>query len=201
MTTKTQSPRQGRRWRARLPNGRLSRAGTEAGIRRIILPDVDTDPARTVIDARCRHHGLSKAAARSPLAGYALGRLTLAGHLTRRQHDAALEWVKLRGGYLAAIEARRLFRHHPPETPSDRTHEDFCAAAIGLWEGTVLPAIASGARAAGLQADAVTAALESLAIAEDDAVPGRAGAMARMLGPVLDRLADALGWEPAEKSA
>lgn len=60
----------------------------------------------TVIKTRCRRYGLTEAQARQPLAGSAIGRLCLAGEITRAQHDAALRYLEARKDYHSAIMAK-----------------------------------------------------------------------------------------------
>ncbi|MGH2342768.1 hypothetical protein ACRC7T_14935 [Segnochrobactraceae bacterium EtOH-i3] len=122
---------------ARTATGRPSRARTRAGVARVIdraRDRIDMDPMRTVLATRCRLYGLTEAEARLPEAGYPLGRLMLAGFITREQHDAALAWLKARNAWLSAIDAKRLYREHAPEVASDQSHEEFCAAAIRRWK-------------------------------------------------------------------
>jgi len=64
------------------------------------------------LEARCRLMGLTREQAQNPMAGYAVGILTLAGFLTREQHDAAYgyaltdtTWRALKGMPRAALPA------------------------------------------------------------------------------------------------
>ncbi len=142
------------------------------------------DPMRTVLATRCRLYGLTEAEARLPEAGYPLGRLMLAGFITREQHDAALAWLKARNAWLKAIDGRALYREHAPEAPSDLSFEEFCAEAIARW-ARVSGEIESAARTNGLAPAAVVRALEALMVRGEDPAPGMAGRVGRMLVAVV----------------
>lgn len=172
---------------ARTATGRPSRARTRAGVARVIdraRDRIDMDPMRTVLATRCRLYGLTEAEARLPEAGYPLGRLMLAGFITREQHDAALAWLKARNAWLKAIDGRALYREHAPEAPSDLSFEEFCAEAIARW-ARVSREIESAARANGLAPAAVVRALEALMVRGEDPAPGMAGRVGRMLVAVV----------------
>lgn len=70
----------------RHPNGQLVRAKPKQRER---------DARRTALDARVRVHGVSAAEASDQKAGYVLGRLELAGHITAEQHDTGLRWIEI----------------------------------------------------------------------------------------------------------
>jgi hypothetical protein len=88
----------------REPNGRYMRDSKE---------EREKDVKDVVITARERVYGLSKGSASLQEAGSAVGRLVLAGQLTRAQADAAEEYEKVVRAFLASIEARR------PSSPGD----------------------------------------------------------------------------------
>lgn len=85
----------------RQPNGQLARPAAKARER---------DARRTAIEARTRVHGVDRAVAHDQKAGYVLGRLALAGHITDALHDAGIVWIEI-------VHAFSLANEIPMRTP------------------------------------------------------------------------------------
>lgn len=98
--------RRGRKRKAgvREPNGRLSRKRENVTARLRAANDREEREILSVgLDARARVHGVDPKHARDQMAGSAVGRLCLAGSLSRQQYDAAMTWLEERADYLRAV--------------------------------------------------------------------------------------------------
>ena len=110
----------------RQPNGQPSRAVDARKSRE----DIER---QTAIDARMRVRNLRESDARSQMAGYPVGRLCLAARwdmdgkrsLTPQQHDALVQFSRLRFRYLAAIGAAK-----PLATPPSA---DMVSSETSAW--------------------------------------------------------------------
>lgn len=94
--------------KAREPNGRLSRKPAERDARH--LEGLDQEQRAMIapgIEARQRVWGVPAPVSRDQMAGSAVGRFCLQGHITRPQYDAAMAYLEEREEYNRYILAPR----------------------------------------------------------------------------------------------
>lgn len=85
----------GRKPGKREPNGRLSRRRTEVSARlRDALDRDERDTISVAVEARQRVWQVPQAQSRDQMAGSFMGRLCLAGEISRIQYEAALLWIE-----------------------------------------------------------------------------------------------------------
>lgn len=85
--------------------GRKRKAGARHACGRI--KQIKQDPRDTVIEARMRHHKLSKTAAKRQEAGDALGLAYMAGDLSNTQYDALVDYREAYENYQFALDQKR----------------------------------------------------------------------------------------------
>ena len=129
-----------------LPSGKATKSKTAAGYARAMQAEAADAVA---LRARCRVYGLTEKQASDPLAGTATGRLVLVGLLTRRQDDAATQWINLRKRYHAAIEARPDFRESAGAGRSDEDRDDADKKAVKAFIKAYTALLAAGPIAEG----------------------------------------------------
>lgn len=92
----------------REPNGRLSRKTEDRKVRdKAEVAATDWDTMGTALMARWRVHNVDPASLRDQMAGSAVGRYCLQGHITRSQYDAAMSYLEEREDWLRCIAAPR----------------------------------------------------------------------------------------------
>ena len=92
----------------REPNGRLSRKSEDRKVRdKAEVAATDWDTMGTALMARWRVHKVDPASLRDQMAGCAVGRFCLQGHITRGQYDAAMSYLEEREDWLRCIQAPR----------------------------------------------------------------------------------------------
>lgn len=100
----------------RQPNGQRSRARRALAAFCYYPDETEREATATAHEARMRQTGLPLELAKLPEAGSAVGRLWIAGDLTRGQYEAALYFGRARDAYLRALSAPGLPRE-PREGP------------------------------------------------------------------------------------
>lgn len=122
-------------------NGRASR--------RAYRGETEVQATSTALNARMRLYGLQIENARLPDAGALIGRMKLVEDVSAEQHQAALEWIKVRAAYLHAIAAPEV-PHEPREgvsgTLSDEDYAKSCRSRIERYESAVDALTTSPAR-------------------------------------------------------
>lgn len=103
-------------------NGRLSRKAVDVAAR-IDMANADLDRAERAtvsvgLEARVRMFGVDPRHARDQMAGSFIGRLCLQRVITRRQYDAAMQWLEDSMRYSIAVAAP----HAPGAVDLNRTH-------------------------------------------------------------------------------
>lgn len=100
-------------------NGQIKRTSAQTDARR---KEKEQDIVSVAVNARIRRFGLSKRMARSPLAGFSVGRALLANLITREQFDAAYSYSR---------DLTIYYRVFLQKTPSVRAQEIFKITGYG----------------------------------------------------------------------
>lgn len=165
------------------PNIKRTQSGQPSRAKDAIKEKED-DVRRPMVDARCRVYGVKKSDAWSQMAGYPVGRLCLAARwdstgrssLTPQQHDALVQFSRLRFRYLAAIKAPRPMAAPPS---AEMVSSEAFAWTLGIDDDDEIKANAAvrsryaDARSAIVSlGDGALAVLIRVACDEQDARPG-----------------------------
>lgn len=112
----------------REPNGQLSRNP------KAWTGETERAARAVATNARVRLWGVPAELAGQPEAGTVVGRMFLAGTLSREEYEAAVAWQLIRNAYQRAIGAPPAYEEHRPEVAPTSTFEEFCRSARSRYD-------------------------------------------------------------------